>query len=51
VVDVIDEGLAAGVLGKVFDAVVAIDDGDVDLLLDARECSVEGMVVDGWIGK
>jgi hypothetical protein len=49
VVDVIDEDLAAGVLGTVSDAVVAIDDGNVDFLLHVRECSVKEMVVDGWV--
>jgi hypothetical protein len=48
--DVNDEILVAGVLGTVFSTVVAIDDGNVDLLPDVRGLSVEGMVVDGWVG-
>jgi hypothetical protein len=49
--DLNDEGLVAGVLGMVSGAGVAIDDGNVDLLLDDRGLSVEGMVVDGWVGR
>jgi hypothetical protein len=45
-----DEGLVAGVLGMVSGAGVAIDDGNVDLLLDDRGFSIEGMIVDGWVG-